>query len=242
VTALARLPLRWRLALLLGTILLATTGLLLVAVSLAAERVLIDSTAERLEIGAGLLADRPRNGPPVTALDASGVAQLLGGQGTAVTILGSDGTTLATAQNGAPAEVVGARLAAAAYAGALQERSTIREVVTNADGRMLIVASPIQLNAGGKPAKTDKGGPAFVPPGQAKKNGGAAATDAAGAAGNALDGSAAPNAIAQLAVSLAPVDSTITQLRIQLAGFGLVALVAGLIATIVITRLSLIHI
>ena len=237
MNALARLPLRWRLALLLGTILLATTGLLLVAVSLAAERVLIDSTAERLEIGAGLLADRPRNGPPVTALDASGVAQLLGGQGTAVTILGGDGTTLATAQNGAPAEVVGARLAASAYAGALQARSTIREVVTNADGRMLIVASPIQLNAGGKPAKTDKGGPAFVPPGQAKKNAGvAAATDAAGATGGAADVSAAPNAIAQLAVSLAPVDSTIAQLRIQLAGFALVALVAGLIATIVITR------
>ena len=234
MTRLATLPLRWRLALLLGAILLATTGLLLVAVSLAAERVLIDSTAERLEIGAGLLVDRPRKGPPVTALDASGVAQVLGGQGTAVTIIGGDGTTLATAQNGAPADVVGARLSAAAYAGAIDGRSTIREVVTNAGGRILVVASPIELSARGKPAKSGNGGPAFVPPGQAKKNSQApvAASDAAGDS----ETNATPNAIAQLAVSLAPVDSTIAELRNQLAIFALVALAAGLIATIVITR------
>ena len=234
MTTLARLPLRWRLALLLGTILLATTALLLVAVSVAAERVLIDSTAERLEIGAGLLVDRPRNGPPSTALDASEVAQLLGGQGTAVTILSGDGTTLATAQNGAPPDVVGARLTPAAYSAAIANGVTIREVVSGADGRMLVVASPIQLNAQGKGGKPDKGGPAFVPPGQAKKNSPAPA--ASGDVGTTANAGAAPNAIAQLAVSLAPIDSTIAQLRNQLAGLALLALVAGLIATIVISR------
>ena len=240
MTALARVPLRWRLALLLGTILLATIGFLLVAVSLAAERVLIASTADRLEIGAGLLVDRPRKGPPSTALDASAVAQLLGGQGTAVTILDATGTTLATAENGAPANVATARLTAADYSQAMVGGTTIRQVVTTPDGRMLVVASPIQLSAGGKPGKSD-GGPPFVPPGQAKKNSPApAATDGAGAAGTggtAADSTpATSNAIAQLAVSLAPIDSTIAELRNQLAILALVALAAGLIATIVITR------
>jgi signal transduction histidine kinase len=230
------LPLRWRLALLLGTILLATTGLLLVAVSIAAERVLIDSTAERLEIGAGLLVDRPRKGPPVTALDASAVANLLGGQGTAVTILDERGAIIATAQNGAPTDVAAVRLTATDYGGALQAGTTIRQVVTSPEGRILVVASPIQLSAGGKPGKSDSGGPAFVPPGQAKKNSPApAATDGAGTGADAVAG-AAPNAIAQLAVSLVPIDTTIAELRNQLALLALVALAAGLIATIVITR------
>ena len=233
MTALARLPLRWRLAMLLGAILLSTTGLLLVAVSLAAERVLIDSTAERLEIGAGLLVDRPRNGPPVTALDASEVAQLLGGQGTAVSILAGDGSTLATADNGAPASVSAARLPAGTYADVIEGGATVREVVTGADGRLLVVASPIELSAKGNGGKPNKGGPAFVPPGQAKKN--TAAPAATGAAGT-TEPLAAPNAIAQLAVSLAPVDSTIAQLRSQLALFAFFALAAGLLATIAISR------
>jgi two-component system sensor histidine kinase BaeS len=238
VTALARLPLRWRLALLLGAILLATIGFLLVAVSLAAERVLIDSTADRLEIGAGLVVDRPRKGPPSTALDASAVAQLLGGQGTAVTILDASGTTLATAENGAPPNVAAARLTAADYSRAISGGTTIRQVVASPDGRMLVVASPIQLSAGGKPGKSD-GGPPFVPPGQAKKNSPAPATSA-GAGGGAdsgvTDAGTASNAIAQLAVSLTPIDSTIVELRNQLAVLALVALAAGLLATIVITR------
>jgi len=238
--AITRLPLRWRLALLLGAILLATTGLLLVAVSLAAERVLIDSTAERLEIGAGLVVDQPRKGPPSTALDASSVARLLGGQGTAVTILDGSGTTLASAQNGAPPDVAAARLTAADYSQAIAGGTTIREVVTSPTGRMLVVVSPIQLSANGKPNKSGNGGPPFVPPGQAKKNGpGPAATDGAGAAATAgaeVTAGTAPNAIAQLAVSLAPIDTTIAELRNQLAILALVALAAGLIATIVITR------
>jgi signal transduction histidine kinase len=234
VTGLARLPLRWRLALLLGAILLSTTGLLLVAVSVAAERVLIDSTAERLEIGAGLLVDRPRNGPPVTALDASEVAQLLGGQGTAVSIIDAAGVTLATAENGAPAEVSSVRLTAAAYEAALQGGMTIREVVSGAGGRTLVVASPIQLAARGKPGKAGGGGPAFVPPGQAKKNTAApAGSDPAGSTAGTVD---SPNAIAQLAVSLEPIDATISQLRNQFLLLALFALAAGLLATIVITR------
>jgi signal transduction histidine kinase len=233
MTALDGLPLRWRLALLLGAILLSTTGLLLIAVSVAAERVLIESTAERLEIGAGLLVDRPRNGPPVTALDASEVAQLLGGQGTAVTIINGDGTTLAAAENGAPADVVGVRLTAAAYSAAIAGGTTIREVVSGTDGRMLVVASPIQLSVRGKPGKSG-GGAAFVPPGQAKKNSPAPA--GSNAEGGPAETGGARSAIAQLAVSLAPVDSTVSQLRNQLLLLALVALAAGLVATVLITR------
>jgi signal transduction histidine kinase len=233
VRALGRLPLRWRLALLLGAILLSTTGLLLIAVSLAAERVLIDSTAERLEIGAGLLVDRPRKGPPVTALDASAVAQLLGGQGTAVTILNSDGTTLATAQNGAPADVAGARLTPATYADAVDAGTTIRQVITSAGGRILVVASPIELTRN-KPGKSDSSGAPFVPPGQAKKN--SAAPTASGAPGGDVQTGGSPNAIAQLAVSLAPLDATMGRLRSQLAIFALFALAAGLLATILISQ------
>ena len=237
--SLAVLPLRWRLAVLLGIVLLATIGLLLAAVSIATERVLIDSTAERLEIGAGLLVDRPRKGPPATALDASDVATLLGGQGTAVAIIDGGGATLASADNGAPADVAAVRLPAAEYASAISQGTTIRQVVNSPGGRLLVVASPISLSAKGSNSSSGKpkgGDPAFVPPGQAKKNsaapvGTAAPTDAA-----AGDTSGTPNAIAQLVVSLAPVDSTVGQLRWQLAILGLLALLAGLAATVIVTR------
>ena len=99
---------------------------------------------------------------------------------------------------------------------------------------MLVVASPIQLTARGKPGKSGDGGPAFVPPGQAKKN--TPAPGGTAAAGNAAQTGDAPNAIAQLAVSLGPVDATISQLRNQFVLLALFALAAGLLATIVITR------
>lgn len=231
---------RVRLALMVGTILVVTIGLVLVAVGVAVDRVLVLQTADRLEIGAGLLLDRPRNGPPVTELDATEVAGILGGQGTAVAILAADGTALGTADNGAPAAVTAVRLDGATYAAAIESGATVRSVVGTPAGRVLVVAAPIRLTPSGRVdtgEAPDKGrGPAFVPPGQAKK--GATPAPESSASGTATAEALPPNSIAQLAVSLAPVDATIAELRVQLALLGALALAIGLASAVVVTARS----
>jgi signal transduction histidine kinase len=234
MSSIRHLPLRVRLALMLGAVLIATIALVLLAVGAAVDRVLVSQAAERLEIGAGLLVDRPRTGPPVTELDASEVARLLGGQGTAVAILGADGSVLGTADNGAPGAVAGARLDPASYAAAIASGATARVVIQSAAGRVLVVAAPIRLTTTGRVDGSDgggQGGPPFVPPGQAKK--GATPAPDQTAAATVEDGP--PNSIAQLAVSLAPVDETIAELRRQLVWLGALALAVGLAATVLLT-------
>jgi len=240
MTAIRQLPLRVRLALMLGTVLVVAIAVVLVAVGVAVDRVLVGQTAERLEIGAGLLLDRPRSGPPVTELDASEVARLLGGQGTAVVILGADGALLGTADNGAPPDVAGARLDDASYAAAIASGDTVRSVIQATGGRVLVVAAPIRLTPSGRvdtgedPGKG--GGPPFVPPGQAKK-GVTPAPDQTGSGVGTVD-TGPPNSIAQLAVSLEPVDETIAELRSQLVWLGAFAVAIGLAAAIVVTARS----
>jgi two-component system OmpR family sensor kinase len=239
----SQLPLRLRLALLTGVVLAATIGLVVFAVGIAVDRVLISQTAERLEIGAGLLIDRPRQGPPVTELAASEVATLLGGQGTAVTILASDETVLGAVDNGAPTAVAATRLDSTAYAFAIATGETTRAVVDGPAGRVLVVAAPIRLTASGR-ADTGSddgrgGGPPFVPPGQAKR--GVTPAPVASAALPTTEPASEggpPNAIAQLSVSLVPVDATITELRTQLAWLGALALAIGLAATLIVTARS----
>jgi two-component system OmpR family sensor kinase len=235
------LPLRIRLALMTSLVLAGTIALVVVAVGVAVDRVLIAQTAERLEIGAGLLVDRPRQGPPVTELAASEVATLLGGQGTAVTILTSDGSVLAVADNGAPPAVASTRLESRDYAEALATGETTHAVVDATGGRVLVVAAPIRLTATGRvesPTGGGRGGPPFVPPGQAKRGVTPAPSIGAAAPGASPTTereAGPPNAIAQLSVSLLPVDDAIGEIRSQLAWLGALALAIGLAATILIT-------
>jgi signal transduction histidine kinase len=244
-TAHRGLPLRWRLALVIGAVLAATVTAVVVGVGIVAERVLIDATAERLEIGAGLLVDRPRTGPPTTALDASEVARLLGGQGTAVVILAADGSTLAEADNGADPALAAVRLDPARYAEAQASGRTVRAVASTPAGPALVVAAPIQLTRGGRPVGTDGapgsgnkgqgrgGGPPFVPPGQV----GRGSAEPGDATGSAAPGAATTgNAVAQLTVSLDPVAATVASLRLQVATVGLLALIVGFLVTVVVTR------
>ena len=100
--------------------------------------------------------------------------ELLGGQGTGGVDPRRGRSTLASAGNEAPSDVVDARLSRDVYAAALASGATIRQVIDGPSGRMLVVASPIQLTPGGdgnvKGGNGNGKGPAFVPPGQAKKN------------------------------------------------------------------------
>jgi signal transduction histidine kinase len=237
MTFMRTLPLRWRLAIILVAVVVSTIGAVLVVVSLAAERVLVDSTAERLEIGAGLLADQPRRGPPVTELEASQVVRLLGGQETAVAIIDEGGSTLASADNGAAPIVADIRFTPGDYAAIFASGETVRRIVATDGERVLVVAAPIRLvrpggpGAGGGPGRG--GGPPFVPPGQARR-GVTPPPDAGPTIDPSPDDGA--NAIAQLSVSLTPVDATIADLRSQLVWLGLFAVLVGLAATVVATR------
>jgi signal transduction histidine kinase len=223
----------------LAVVMATTIGAVVLAAGVVAERVLVDSTAERLEIGAGLLGQRPRRGPPVTELDASQVARLLGGQQTAVAIIDGTGRTLASADNGAPAAVADVRLASGTYADIIATGSTVRRVVEIDEGRVLIVSAPIRIvgqgagpgsppGQGGSPPGRG-GGPPFVPPGRQGRGDATPIPDADGPA-------VAGNAIAQLTVSLAPVDESVGALRGQVAALGLVALLVGLAITVLATR------
>lgn len=258
MTFATRLPLGWRLAMVASAIMAGTVAAIIVGVGLAAERILIESTADRLEIGAGLLVDRPRAGPPVTALDASDVVRLLGGQETAVTIIGANGDTLATADNGADPAIAAVRLGASSYATARESGVTIREVMRTSAGLALVVAAPIELTRGRRggavSAPSDPGtgpgrgqgrgggaGPPFVPPGQVGRATPAPDTGAEATPTDEPDGAARgrANAIAQLAVSLAPVEATVATIRAQIAVIGIVALLVGLLAIVLVTRRSL---
>ena len=229
--------LRWRLGLAYALILAAMLALVLAVAGAIVERALIESTASRLEIEAGLIATETGGKRGVTATDlaAGDLAAVLGGQETAVVVLDAAGTTLAAEANGAPDEVVGARLDAASYASVLASGESTDGVVPAgaATERVLVVAVPVQLRtAGGPPA--DKGRPADkgLPPGLEKQNpgqGGSVATPA----------DSAPNAVAQLAVSLAPVDATLAELRATMLLIGLGILVVALGIAWVVTTIGL---
>ena len=231
--------LRWRLGLAYALILAAMLALVLGVAGAIVERALIESTASRLEIEAGLIATETGGKRGITATDlaAGDLAALLGGQETAVVVLDALGTTLATEANGAPAEVVGARLDAATYASTLASGESTDGVVLEgaATERVLIVAVPVQLRTGGGPPSDrgrpdDKGPPAGR--GLDKQNPGQGGNEATTA-------DSAPNAVAQLAVSLAPVDATLADLRARMLLIGLGILVVALGITWVVTTIGL---
>ena len=140
--------LRWRLGLVYAVVLAGCLAIILALVGALVERALIDSTAARLQVEAGLIADAAGNAP-TTTLPAPEVARILGGQETAVVILDESGSTLATQANGATADVFGARLASTTYAAAVEQSRIIQAVLPAiGDGpRVLVVAAPIRFDA-----------------------------------------------------------------------------------------------
>lgn len=229
-----RLPLRLRLALIYALVLGVALAVALASVQLLVERALIDSTAQRLEVEAGLIAARNGNGAvSITTRTAADLARALGGQETAVVILDPGGTTLAVEANGAQAWVVDARLDSVDYQSVIADRQIVDQVVAaNGDSgaRVLLVAAPIRFEAG----ESGSSGPPFVPPGQAKR----------GASGNGNNANrpavtGPPNAVAQLSISLDGVEATLSSLRATSSAVGVLAFLAALAVALVVTTLGL---
>jgi len=217
--------LRGRLAILYAGTLAISLAVIFAGLSLIVEDVLIDNTASRLELGAGLVDEVRGRGAPRIERAATDAVGLIGAQGTAVAILDAEGAIIASETNGAAAGVAGATLPTAGFV-ALATGQTVREIVNTADGRVLLVAAPISLAAqGGGGGSGPLGGSG--PPGQAKKQGVfVAATEPA-------------NAIVQLAVSLDPVDAALADLRMALFVLGLVVLVVAVGVAFMLTGTGL---
>ena len=246
--------LRWRLGLLYAAVIAVALAVTLGVVNLLVERALIDNTAARLEVEAGLIAPTSpgRGNAPVTNLAAPDLARVLGGQLTAVVILDPNGTTLASEPNGAQPEVVGARLDPTTYQAVLADGGTVDRVVGTrgvASGRVLVVAAPIRFATTGSvasPVPSAQPGPPASPPGPGRGvgrgngNGNGNGNGRGLGLGAGLAGSTGPpNAIAQLAVSLDDVDATLGSLRAALLIVGGAALLAALLVVFVVTTLGL---
>jgi two-component system OmpR family sensor kinase len=220
--------LRWQLGLAYAVLLGLMLALVLTVANAIVERGLIESAAERLEIEAGLIVTESggRKGVTATDLAAGDLAAVLGGRETAVVVLDPGGTTLAAEPNGAVADVVAARLDAATYASILASGESASGVVAvGATGaRVLVVAVPVQLRTVGGPP-TDRGRPddKGPPPGRGLGNQNPGESPNAATVTGAV-----PNAVAQLAVSLAAIDATLADLRGQLLLIGLGVLIVAL--------------
>jgi two-component system, OmpR family, sensor kinase len=227
--------LSWRLALAYTVIAGVLLAVVLALTNAVVERALIDSTAARLEIEAGLIASESDAGRGVTATDlaAGELAGILGGQETGVVVLDSAGATLASVANGAADAVVAARLTPEAYAEVLSGERSTTAVVQSGGGDVLLVAVPIQIRLGDGPpidrGRPDDKGP---PPGRGLGNQG-------NAGGNGVTTAETANAIAQLAVSLAPVHATLRDLQQGLLAIGLVLLLAAVAVAWLVTRAGL---
>jgi two-component system OmpR family sensor kinase len=199
------------------------------------EAALVRSTAERLEIEAGLIvadASGGRRGPRATDLAAGDLAGVLGGRGTAVVILDGDGGTLAAEPNGAGTPIVTARLDRADYAAALGAGQSVTGVRTLPSGeRVLMVAAPVELRTQGPGNGNGRG----LGNGNGRGLGRGLGNQNPGGGPDIAEGP--PNAVAQLAISLAPIDATLAQLRLVTAVVaGAVLLLAAAIAWLITRR------
>jgi two-component system, OmpR family, sensor kinase len=238
--------LRWRLTALYAAVAAVMLIVVLVIGSAVVEAALVQSTAERLEIEAGLVvadATGGKRGPRATDLAAGDLATVLGGQGTAVVILDGAGRTLAAEPNGATTPIVTARLDVADYAAALAAAESVTGVRTLPGGeRVLMVAAPVELRAAG-PGNGNGSGNGN---GGGQGNGNGNGRGLGRGLGNQNPGAGTPdvadgpaNAVAQLAVSLAPIDATLAQLRLITGIVGGVVLVLAAAAAWAITRRGL---
>jgi two-component system, OmpR family, sensor kinase len=227
--------LRWRLGLAYALIAAVLLAVVLGLTNAIVEQALIEATAARLEIEAGLIASESDTGRGVTATDlaAGELAGVLGGQQTGVVVLDPAGATLASVSNGAADAVVAARLAPEAYARIVGGTESATAVVSTAAGDVLLVAVPLQIRLGDGPpidrGRPDDKGP---PPGRGLGNQGNATAGGTNTAETA-------NAVAQLAVSLAPVHATLADLQRGLLAVGFVLLLAAILVALLVTRVSL---
>jgi signal transduction histidine kinase len=222
--------LRWRLATMYAAIAAVMLIVLLTVVAGAVETALIDSTAERLTIEAGLVAAEsgPGRSPArATDLAAGDLATVLGGQGTAVAILDPNGETLAAEANGAPDAVLEARLARVDYTTVVMEQTTIAAVrPLPAGGRALVIATPVQLRLAG--------------PSNGKGNGNGNGRGLGNQGNRVAETAEGPaNAVAQLAISLDAIDGTLADLRLRLAVVGIGVLALVVVVAWLLTRLGL---
>ena len=222
--------LRWRLTALYAAVAAVMLIVVLAIGGAVVETALLQSTAERLEIEAGLVvadATGGKRGPRATDLAAGDLATVLGGQGTAVVILDGAGGTLAAEPNGATSPIVTARLDSADYAAALAA-GRVRDRRSNpAQRRACPGGCRARRAANTRPwqrewqRERERPGPGQREwqrererPGPGQRNTGN---------GNAGVAEGPANAVAQLAVSLAPIDATLAQLRL------VTGIVAGLV-------------
>jgi signal transduction histidine kinase len=236
--------LRWRLTALYAAVAAVMLIVVLAIGGAVVETALVQSTAERLEIEAGLVvadATGGRRGPRATDLAAGDLATVLGGQGTAVVILDGAGGTLAAEPNGATTPIVTARLDVADYAAALAAGESVTGVRALPDGeRVLMVAAPVELRAAGPGNGNGNGN--GIGRGQGNGNGrglgrGLGNQNPGAGTPNVAEGPA--NAVAQLAVSLAPIDATLAQLRFVTGIVAGVVLLLAAAAAWAITRRGL---
>jgi two-component system OmpR family sensor kinase len=250
--------LQWRLGLLSAAVIAIALAATFAVVNVLVERALIDSTASRLEVEAGLIAptNPGRGNARATSLAAGDLAALLGGQTTAVAILDPSGVTLASQANGADPAVVDARLEATAYAGILAGGGPTDAVVAApglSGGRVLVVAVPIRFASAGPPAVTApaaSAGPSAPPSesagpgkGHGQGNGNGKGNGNGNGRGLGLGGTGTqdgpPNAIAQLSISLGDVDATLASLRATLLLVAIAALVVAIPVIFLMTSVGL---
>ena len=239
--------LRWRLGVAYALVLAVMLGLVLAAAGAIVERALIESTADRLEIEAGLIISESggRRGVTATDLAAGDLAAILGGQETAVVVLDASGSTLASQSNGAPPGVVDARLDPARYATVVASGVSVEEVMSSSDGseRVLLVAVPVELRTGGGPpddiGRPDDKGP---PPGRGlgnPNNPNAGGNPNPGGVGSGATTAESSNAVAQLAVSLAPIDAELAELRATMLAIGILVFGVAVAAAWIVTSVGL---
>jgi two-component system OmpR family sensor kinase len=231
--------LRWRLGLLYAGVAAIMLAVVLVTVGAVVESALVRSAAERLEIEAGLVvadAGGGPKGPRATDLAAGDLATILGGQGTAVVILDSAGATTAAQPNGAPPAVLDARLDPTDYAAVVAEARTIQGIRPAHDGsRVLVVAAPVQLRVTGAGNGNGVGNGV----GNGNGNGRGLGNQKPGKVDPSAVATGPANAVAQLAISLAPIDATLADLRARIALVGLAVLAAAIGLAWLVTGLGL---
>ena len=231
--------LRWRLTALYAAVAAVMLIVVLAVGGAIVEAALVRSTAERLEIEAGLIvadASGGRKGPRATDLAAGDLAGILGGRGTAVVILDGGGRTLAAEPNGAGTPIVTARLAPADYAAALGAGQSVTGVRTLPSGeRVLMVAAPVEIRTPG-PGKGNGRGLGNAN-GNGRGLGRGLGNQNPGGGPDIAEGP--PNAVAQLAVSLAPIDATLAQLRLITAVVAAAVLLLAAASAWLITRRGL---
>lgn len=231
-------PLHWRLGLATTAVLAVALAIVLAATNALAERVLIDNTAQRMEVEAGLIGTNEGNGVAVADLTAGELASTLSRQRTAVVVLNANGHEIAAQPNGAADEVAALRLPAATYARIVADQRIVTEVMTvpGGTGRALVVAAPVRIILEGTAAPSSTPGPpAGVGQGRGLGQGVGRGLNPPVQRGTNV----VANAVAQLSVSLDEIDAALASLRTLTLTLGLAVLVLAIALVFLVTRLGL---